>query len=408
MTTVDSIFEELLLYSFRFLEMRDLLHVEQVCKKWQRISHDSYLWRRMVQYSFIDRALGSPSCPANMKTVFVKAYRQAHNMWQGMCTVTTLQHSVSPILGVSKEKDLLATGTCGKISIWKLDKMTCVDTIEDRFSNGHETSKRLVALKRGKVIFSSEDHSVSIYNIASKRIAGRLVGHTSKVSTMNWDNPTLLCTGSRDGTVRFWDTRTCASSAIFDLGSRVRAVRPHDTNPFITTVGYGEGFVSIFDLRKPHESIETFNVEAEHVTGMKITADSILYSVEHLSLYKYCLKTHTSNTFLYDEMAEMCVMTNNESTVMIGFNDGIIRAYNIETAMHLYNLKVGRDHSKVISMMSDDDYLAYGLDNGISGVCNFEKPPASMGTNPCSLPTTGTAYSSMPVILTRNTVVEEV
>eukprot|EP00026_Physarum_polycephalum_P008312 Phypoly_transcript_08394.p1 GENE.Phypoly_transcript_08394~~Phypoly_transcript_08394.p1 ORF type:complete len:406 (+),score=40.04 Phypoly_transcript_08394:255-1472(+) len=401
MTTIAGLFEELLLYSFRFLEMRELLNVEQVCKQWQRISHDVYLWRRMTDYQFIERALTTPSQTNNMKSVFMRAYKQAKNMWQGQCTVTTLQHSVSPVLGVSKEKDLLVTGTSGKISIWKLDKLTCVDTIEDRYSEGNASSKRLVALKRGKIVFASDDHSINIYNIASRRRASRLAGHTAKVSTMNWDNPALLCTGSRDGTVRFWDTRTFSSTAIFDLGSRVRAIRPHDTNPMITSVAYGEGFVSIFDLRKPSESLECFNVDAtEQVTGMKITADSVLYSVNHLTLYKYCLKTHTTTAFLHDETAAMCVMSCNESTVMIGYNDGNIRTFNIETASHLYSLKVGRDYTRVISMMTDDSNLVYGLDNGIAGVCNFEKPPPPTTLNPCSLPTSGTAYSSTPVTRT--------
>jgi WD40 repeat protein len=400
MTSIGGIFEELLLYSFSFLELKDLLHVERVSKQWQRISHDVYLWRRMFTYSFIHRVLNAPPT-TNMKSVCLKAYKQAIHMWKGQCTISTLQHSVSPVLGVSKEKDLLVTGTSGEILIWKLDKMTRVDSVTDKYSDAGSTSKRLVALKRGKIVFSSEDHSISIYNIASKRLASRLVGHTAKVIAMNWDNPSLLCTGSRDGIVRFWDTRSFASSAIIDLGSRVRALRPHDSNPFVTTIAYGEGSVAIFDLRKPSEAVESFTIdEAENVTGMKITADSILYSTNHLALYKYCPKTHKTTAFIHDETSAMCVMSCNESTVMIGYNDGNIRTFSLETTNQLYSLRVGRDYTKVISMMSDDCTLAYGLDNGIAGVCNFEKPPPHTPTNPYKLPTSGTAYSSIPVTRT--------
>lgn len=73
------------------------------------------------------------------------------------------QKSVVPILGCSKEKNLLVTGSANKISVWNLDKMICVDTFEDMYSPDGEVSKRLVALKRGKAVFSSSDNSISVY-----------------------------------------------------------------------------------------------------------------------------------------------------------------------------------------------------------------------------------------------------
>jgi hypothetical protein len=43
---------------------------------------------------------------------------------------------------VSKEKNLLVTGTPGKLSVWNLDKLTCVDTIEDRYEREGEIEIR--------------------------------------------------------------------------------------------------------------------------------------------------------------------------------------------------------------------------------------------------------------------------
>lgn len=394
---MDDIFEELLLYSFSFLSIGDLLRAERVCKNWKRISLDSSLWRCMSPYSFIQRAIKASE---NKKGVFVKMYRQAQNMWLGQCTVTTLQKSVVPILGVSKEKHLLVTGTAQKINIWNLEKMICVESLEDYYAPEGGSSKRLLTLKRGKAVFSSADNSVSVFNLVSKRRAGLLVGHTDKVSTMNWDNPTLLCTGSRDATVRFWDTRIFTSTHTLTLTDRVRGIRPLDSSSPISIVVSGNGFVSYFDIRNPQTPVEEFNVEPPEggITGMKITADSVLYSVNHLNLYKYCLATHKTTAFIQDEVGPMCVMTCNDSTAMVGFNDGLIRAYNIETASFLYHLKVGRDYNKVICLTFDEGNLVYGLDNGIVGVCNFDKPPPKSSANPFSIPTSGTAFAATPVL----------
>lgn len=58
----------------------------------------------------------------------------------------------------------MLTGTANKISIWNMDKMICVDTFEDLYSPGGEVTKRLVALKRGKAVFSSADNSICVYH----------------------------------------------------------------------------------------------------------------------------------------------------------------------------------------------------------------------------------------------------
>jgi hypothetical protein len=69
---MDEIFEELLLYSFSFLELKDLLRAEQVCKTWKRISNDTSLWKSFSQsYPFIQRAI---KCESNKKAIFVKSY----------------------------------------------------------------------------------------------------------------------------------------------------------------------------------------------------------------------------------------------------------------------------------------------------------------------------------------------
>lgn len=68
---MDEIFEELLLHSFTFLSLKDLLRAEQVSKTWKRISHDSSLWRCLSSYSFIQRAIKPVD---SKKNAFVKSY----------------------------------------------------------------------------------------------------------------------------------------------------------------------------------------------------------------------------------------------------------------------------------------------------------------------------------------------
>lgn len=395
---MDSIFEELLLYCFRFLELSDLLRAEGVCKRWWRVAKDAHLWKNMCDYSFMGRAMRGDDAG---KALFVKTYRQAQNMWLGNCSVVTLQKSTASILGVGREKNLLVSATYHHVNVWNLENMTCVSSIEDAYEGGGNGSKRAVLVKRGKVVFSSSNHTATVYNLVSKRKAGVLVGHTNKISTVNWDSPSYLCTGSRDGTVRFWDTRTFTCSSIIDVQERVRTAKPLPSNSSVITVASGNGRVSYFDIRNTSQPFEQLTVfgGVESVTGMKIIANAVLYSVNHTYLYKYDLDTRITKAFIdgTTSLDPMKIMASNESTVVVGYNHGIIRAWNNETLEYLYHLKVGREYANVVTMMFDESTLVFGLDNGVIGACDFDKGTMKQRhSNPATLPMSGRAFSSVP------------
>lgn len=56
--------------------------------------------------------------------------------------------------------------------------------------------------------------------------------------------------GSRDGTARFWDTRTYNNPITIDLNDRVRSVRPLDPSSPIFLIASGGGLISYYDIRK--------------------------------------------------------------------------------------------------------------------------------------------------------------
>lgn len=106
----------------------------------------------------------------------------------------------------------------------------------------------------------------------------------------------------------------------------MRAVRPLVTDPYITLVAYGEGKLAYFDMRKYalllppdpspppviylhhfHSFTHTFSPTASFqdieiysgtagITGMRITNNAVMYSVNHSFLYKYPRPSCSSHT----------------------------------------------------------------------------------------------------------------
>lgn len=60
----------------------------------------------------------------------------------------------------------------------------------------------------------------------------------------------MITTGSRDMTVRYWDTRTFTNPVTLTLSDRVRAIRPLDSSSPISLVCSGNGLISYYDIRK--------------------------------------------------------------------------------------------------------------------------------------------------------------
>jgi WD40 repeat protein len=91
-------------------------------------------------------------------------------------------------------------------------------TIIADYKGGHQSLQYHGCVKfstdNRTLIQGSEDNSIALYDVSSKLIKGKLLGHTMPVISIDVQTKPLLlpgsdkiCSGSADGTIKIWTTK---------------------------------------------------------------------------------------------------------------------------------------------------------------------------------------------------------
>eukprot|EP01112_Ceratiomyxa_fruticulosa_P021162 TRINITY_DN7379_c0_g1_i1.p2 TRINITY_DN7379_c0_g1~~TRINITY_DN7379_c0_g1_i1.p2 ORF type:complete len:427 (-),score=87.96 TRINITY_DN7379_c0_g1_i1:179-1459(-) len=193
---------EVLAGIFGFLDPRDLARSATVCRNLGEISSDPFVWRELVLRK-------SPF--ANISRFgrdWRKCYRALH-----------------------KAQVFWESGRAGGFDLISL--------------RGHTNYVTSLQLYRGRVLSSSADFSVRLWDAYSGNCLHTLQGHTQEVTNASF-NEVRVVSGSLDGTVRISDTGTAISLQTLNHNAPVNAVV--FDNAKIASAG-GNGEVKLWDLR---------------------------------------------------------------------------------------------------------------------------------------------------------------
>ncbi len=121
----------------------------------------------------------------------------------------------------------------------------------------HGTFVNRVAFSRdGKMLASASgtqtaNGDVAIYDVAGRRILGRLVGQPGEIRGLAWHpDGRTLATGSRDGSIWLWDLQTMKSTRILrGNAAQVQAVAWHPSGQFLASNDHAGGAVFLWDMR---------------------------------------------------------------------------------------------------------------------------------------------------------------
>lgn len=141
---------------------------------------------------------------------------------------------VFDIKSVNSKKELLIASEDGTVSIWSLDTLQLVHTIQVSADTVRCIS---ISPDEKQVAFGCRDNQVKIYDLEDYTLLNTLQGHTMAVFSLQYSpQGDYLVSGSRDAQVKIWDTNSF--ELIQNIPAHLFAVNYiafHPTEPYFAT-----------------------------------------------------------------------------------------------------------------------------------------------------------------------------
>lgn len=147
------------------------------------------------------------------------------------------RHHRKPIFdikSVNSKKELLIASEDGTVSVWSLDTLQLVHTI-----NVSADTVRCISISPNEkqVAFGCRDNKVKVYDLEDYTLLATLEGHTMPVFSLQYSPMgDYLISGSRDAQLKIWDTTTF--ELIQNIPAHLFAINHiafHPTEPYFAT-----------------------------------------------------------------------------------------------------------------------------------------------------------------------------
>ncbi|WP_042242889.1 F-box/WD40 repeat-containing protein [Neochlamydia sp. S13] len=219
--------EELYLHLFSYFNAKELCQLQRVCKYFQRMIEDPYLWSKRLKkdynYHFtsyqkqanlfyknqgrlpmqVAGLLPLSSYSDNWKTKYRNLVKIKTNMVNGEYTFSTLREHGSYVKCLKIVNGSLYSGSIdSNISIWNIGNQE-----QQTILKGHKSSVNCLKTGYGHLFSGSSDKAIRLWNIQTKKSQRVFHGHEGIVTCLKIDNG-MLYSGSSDNTIRIWDIET--------------------------------------------------------------------------------------------------------------------------------------------------------------------------------------------------------
>jgi len=166
---------------------------------------------------------------------------------------------------------VVSGGSDGMIKLWSLETMHCLQTSGPPSGDPRHSCHCIAALEEEGVLLSAHSgmHHLLRWDLETMAATTSFVGHADDVYAMHYEASShLLVTGSKDKTVRLWDTRTPSGKCITSLGAHTGAILDLKLRGNRVVSGSMDKTVRMWDIReagKPLATLEGHSAEVHCV-----------------------------------------------------------------------------------------------------------------------------------------------
>ncbi|ELT97519.1 hypothetical protein CAPTEDRAFT_227651 [Capitella teleta] len=201
-----------------------------------------------------------------------------------------------------------------------------------------------------KLVSCSSDHTVALWDLEVAERMRKFKGHRSFVNSCDSARrgPHMICSGSDDGTVKYWDARKKVPLESFQSTYQVTAVSFNDTAEQIIAGGI-DNEIKIFDLRK-NEILYRMRGHTDTVTGMKLSPDGSyllttsmdntvrIWDVRPYAPQERCVKIFQGNQHTFEKNLLRVTWAPDGSKVAAGSGDRFVYIWDTTTRRIVYKL----------------------------------------------------------------------
>ena len=207
-------------------------------------------------------------------------------------------------------------------------------------AHGHEVLDLAVSNDNARFASVGGDKPVFLWDVSTAQTLRRFTGHAARVNavTFGGENDSVLLSGSFDGTVRVWDTKSRSDRPIMTLSEARDSVSSLAVCGHEVYVGSVDGRVRVYDLAMGHVDVDVI-APGKGVTSVMSAKAGDAYLVSSLdSSLRFmdrptgkCLQTFRGEEFGNDTYRVRSTLAMADSCVIGGGEDGSVWVWDVLT-----------------------------------------------------------------------------
>ena len=213
-------------------------------------------------------------------------------------------------------------------------------------AHGYEVLSIDVNSANDKFVSTGGDKTVFLWDVQTAQTVRRWTGHAGRVNrgVFGGEGDSIIATGSYDGTVRIWDTKSNAYKPIMTLSDAkdsISDVTIHDADILAASV---DGRVRNYDLRMGMCQVDVVGPSCTSLAvskkGTEVLVGSLDSTVRLMDRTNgEVLKTYKDDAFVNKHLRVRSTLGLNDSVVLSGSDDGMVFAWDMLEGTCLYKFK---------------------------------------------------------------------
>ena len=222
--------------------------------------------------------------------------------------------------------------------------------IQTYSAHGYEVLDLAVSDDNARFVSVGGDKTVFLWDVATAQTTRRFAGHAGRVNACAFggEGDSVIVSGSFDGTVKVWDTKSRSDKPIMTFTEAKDSVSCVHVAGHEIYAGSIDGRVRVYDLAMGHVEVDVVGVPVTSVMPTKAADSYLVSTLDSMARLMdrrtgKCLQTFKNASFKNDTYRVRSALAAADSCAISGGEDGSIFVWDVLSGQVLYRLWHKRD-----------------------------------------------------------------